>query len=186
MSLSSSLGADDRIRLFCGLRFPGESLDRLARWQREALAGARDARLVAREQLHVTLAFLGSRPAREVEAIARELRAAAAAAPRPVLTALGYRETRSVGMLVFRDVEGRAVALAADVHERLERLGVYEREQRPWLPHVTVLRFRQRPGLTPLPPELGEVSPSDAALYHSLLRSGGAQHEVLDSVALGG
>ena len=35
-------------------------------------------------------------------------------------------------------------------------------------------------------PDLGEVSPSDAAAYHSVLRSGGAQYVVLESFALGG
>ena len=60
-----------------------------------------------------------------------------------------YRETRSVGMLVLEDVGGAATALAADLGERLERLGVYRRENRPWLPHITVLRFRERPRLAP-------------------------------------
>ena len=32
-----------------------------------------------------------------------------------------------------------------------------ERERRPWLPHVTVLRFRERPRLDPPLPELGNV-----------------------------
>jgi len=70
--------------------------------------------------------------------------------------------------------------------ERLERLGVYRREQRPWLPHVTVLRFRERPRLQPPLPDLGEFVPSDAAAYHSVLRSSGAQYVVVESFALGG
>ena len=69
---------------------------------------------------------------------------------------------------------------------RLEGLGVYRTESRPWLAHVTVVRFRVQPRLTAPPPDLGEVSPSDAALYRSVLRSDGAQYEVLESVALGG
>ena len=52
--------------------------------------------------------------------------------------------------------EGARVAVA--LFERLERLGVYEREARPWLPHVTVLRFRSRPRLDPPVPDLGAVS----------------------------
>jgi 2'-5' RNA ligase len=89
-------------------------------------------------------------------------------------------------MLVLEDRDGHAAALADDVHGRLERLGVYRREARPWLPHLTVLRFRDRPRLRPELPDLGEVSPSEAAVYHSVLRPGGAQYEVLESVALGG
>ena len=150
-------------------------------WQQRELHG----RVVPAENLHVTLAFLGSRPARERAAIAAELRAAAAAAARPLLSVRGYRETRSAGMLTLDDDEGRAAALAADVGGRLEGLGVYRREQRPWLPHVTVVRFRARPRLRPPLPEL-EFSPSDAVVYLSRLRPTGAQYVVLDSFALGG
>jgi 2'-5' RNA ligase len=89
-------------------------------------------------------------------------------------------------MLVLSDLGGAATRLAEDLQDRLEGLGVYERDRRPWLPHLTVLRFRERPRLQPPLPELGEVSPSDAAAYHSVLRSGGAQYVVLESFALGG
>ena len=142
--------------------------------------------MVAPEHLHDTLAFLGGRPAGELAAIVAELRAAAESARRPLLRVRSYRETRSVGMLVFDDDGQHATALASDMHGRLERLGVYRPERRPWLPHVTVLRFRDRPRLRPELPDLGEVSLSEAAVYHSLLRPTGAQYEVLEAVALGG
>ena len=64
-------------------------------------------------------------------------------------TAAGYRETRSVGMVVLADEGGRATALADELAGRLEALGVYRPERRPWLAHVTVLRFRDRPRLRP-------------------------------------
>lgn len=119
--------------------------------------------------------------------IAAELRAVAAAVSLPIrLTPLRYRETASVGLLELADEQGRATAVATAVQERLSRLGVYSGEQRPWLPHVTVLRFRTRPRLQPAPPAIGSCMPSDAALYHSPLRSGGAQYDILDSFALGG
>ena len=68
----------------------------------------------------------------------------------------------------------------------LEELGVYRREFRSWLPHVTVARFRKPPRLRPPLPDLGTFSPSEAALYHSVLRPSGTQYDVLESVALGG
>jgi 2'-5' RNA ligase len=89
-------------------------------------------------------------------------------------------------MLSFDDEGGRAAALAERLHAGLEELGLYRRESRRWLPHVTVLRFRDRPGLRPGLPELGEVVPSDAAVYLSRLRPGGAQYEALETVVLGG
>jgi 2'-5' RNA ligase len=181
-----SVSSDASLRLFCALRLPDDVLDALLAWGVRALPEQGGVRRVVRANLHVTLAFLGRRPAGDVAAIARELREAAAAA-RPARFAVSrYRETRSVGMLVLDDDGGRAAALAGDLHERLERLGVYERERRPWLPHLTVVRFRERPRLAPPLPELGTFGPSDAALYHSVLRSTGAQYEVLETFALGG
>jgi 2'-5' RNA ligase len=138
------------------------------------------------EHLHLTLAFLGHRPVEELDAILRALREAAARAEPPLLSLRGYRETRSVGMLTFDDADGRAAALAVDLHERLAALGVYEPERRKWLPHVTVLRFRKRPRLQPVLPELEPFMPSDAAAFLSRLRPSGAQYEVLESMAVGG
>ncbi len=158
-------------------------VDALVAWQLGALSGGR---IVARDNLHVTLAFLGHRPAHELDGIVRVLREAAAQAAPIVLGPARYRETRSVGMLALGDEEGRAGALARDLHGRLERLGVYEPERREWLPHVTVLRFRERPRLRPEPPSVEPFAPSDAAAYLSRLSPRGAQYEVLESFALGG
>jgi 2'-5' RNA ligase len=188
VTATASVGGRERLRLFCALRLPDDVVDELARWQVEAFGRVEGVRVVGREQLHVTLAFLGNRPAGELEAIAIELRAAAHAAAPATLTLKGYRETRSVGMLVLEDEGGRATSLAVDLHERLERLGVYERERRDWLPHLTVIRFRHaaRPRMTITTlPELGSFSPSDAAVYMSTLRPSGAQYSVLESVGVG-
>jgi 2'-5' RNA ligase len=183
MKAPATVEGRDRLRLFCALKLPRQTVKRIAAWQAEALSSGR---VVVPDHLHITLAFLGARPAAELAAITAELRAAAHAAARPVLRLRGYRETRSVGMLVLQDEGRRATALAADLHGRLERLGVYRPERRQWLPHVTVLRFRARPHLRPALPDLGEVSLSEAAVYHSVLRPTGAQYEVLEAVALGG
>jgi 2'-5' RNA ligase len=174
---------DERLRLFLALRLPDGVLDDVERWQREEL---RSVRVVPRQHLHVTLAFLGRRPAGELEAIVGVLREAAAGAGEIRLTAARYRETRSAGMLVLEDEGGNAAQLAGDLHERLEGLGVYRREARPWLPHLTVARWRERPRLRPQPPPGRTFVPSDAAAYLSRLHPGGARYEVLESVALGG
>jgi 2'-5' RNA ligase len=183
------VAGDARIRLFCALELPSATVDELTAWQREQLSGSSaelGARLVPPGNLHVTLAFLGSRPLDEVPAIARALAEAAREARPADLQPLRYRETRSVGMILYADPSGAGRALAAAVGERLERLGAYRREARPWMPHVTVLRFRQRAGLTP---ELANVCSFRAvrtALYSSALRPGGAQYEALETAALGG
>jgi RNA 2',3'-cyclic 3'-phosphodiesterase len=177
------VGGDERLRLFCALLLPDDTVERLVAWQPRELRGGR---VVTAANLHITLAFLGNRPAAELPAIAGALRDVAAGATQPRLQLHGYRETRSAGMLTFEDERGRATALAARLHDALEALGVYRREARPWLPHVTVLRFRERPRLRPMLPDLGEVAPSEAAVFISRLRPGGAEYESVETVALGG
>jgi hypothetical protein len=49
-----------------------------------------------------------------------------------------------------------------------------------------VLRFEERPRLRPTLPDLGDVAPSDAAVFLSRLRRGGAEYESVETVALGG
>lgn len=176
------MGGDDRLRLFLALRLPGDALDEIEEWQRSELRGVR---ILPRDHLHVTLAFLGHRPVEELDPIVAALRGAAATAREIRLTAVRYRETRSVGMLVLDDADGHATALANDVQARLEDLAVYERDRRPWLPHLTVARWRQPPGLRPAPPPGRTFVPSDAAAYVSRLHAGGARYAVLRSARLG-
>ena len=180
MTSPGSVAGDERLRLFLGLQLPDDVVEAVVEWQRQALRG----RIVPPDNLHITLAFLGSRPAGELEAICGVLEEEAAAVPSPRLAGGHYRETRSVGMLVFSDASGNGALLAGRLHERLAELGVYQPERRAWLPHVTVLRFRGRPRLSPAPPELPIVAPSGAAAFLSRLHPSGAVYEVLESFPL--
>jgi 2'-5' RNA ligase len=175
---------DDRIRLFCALDVPDGARSELSAWAAGSLRGR--GRLVPPERLHVTLAFLGHRPAGDVPAILEELRVASAAARPAELQPLRYRETRSVGMIVLDDVGGVATALADDLHARLERLGVYRREGRRWLPHVTVLRRPEPGGDRPRVTNICSIHVVRSALYRSSLAAGGATYDALETAALGG
>jgi RNA 2',3'-cyclic 3'-phosphodiesterase len=186
VNLPASVEGSERLRLFCALCLPDETVGDVASWQDEAFGNVPDIRPSPRDHLHVTLAFLGHRPVEELEQIVGALRDASRSAEPAVLSLRGYRETRSVGMLTFDDEGGRAAALATDLHGRLAALGVYEPERRKWLPHVTVLRFRRRPRLRPALPALAPFVTSDAAAFLSRLRPDGARYEVLESVAVGG
>jgi 2'-5' RNA ligase len=181
VSSPATVGGDEQLRLFLALRLPERTIAALVRWGERHLTAGR--RLPA-DHLHVTLAFLGWRPASDLPAIVEALRAATEAATPFELAARGYRETRSVGMVVLDDPSGEAARLAGGIHARLARLGVYRPEARAWLPHVTVLRFRERPRLQPPPPRLAPFAPSDAAVYLSRLHPSGARYEVLQTAPL--
>ena len=183
MNLPASVEGRERLRLFCALRLPDAAIDVLSEWQAATLHGGR---VVPPEHLHLTLAFLGHRPAAELDQITAALRETAATAEPIRFLPERYRETRSVAMLVLNDLTGAASRLADALFVRLEEASVYQREARAWLPHVTVLRFRRPPRLKPPLPELGEFAPSDAAVFLSELRPSGARYVVVESFALGG
>jgi 2'-5' RNA ligase len=180
MSSPATVEGDDRIRLFLALELPDDVQSAVERWGRAELGGGR-----LPETYHVTLAFLGGRQRSTLEAILGVLRREAAATEPFLLEPARYRETRSVGMLVLADPSGRATSLAERVQQGLEALALYEREHRPWLPHVTVLRFRERPRLAPALPDIGAFAPSGAAAFLSRLHPSGARYEVLESCSLG-
>ena len=179
--------SDERLRLFCALLLPPSTLDGLSAWQSAQIetAGA-DLRVVPRENLHATLAFLGATPAARAEDVVDALRESCAGQEPPLFAVSRYRETKSVAMIELADARGRGEAIAERLFDALEARDLYHREARKWLPHVTVARFRARPRLAPSLPELGEVAPSDAAVMISRLRPGGAQYGVFESVSLGG
>jgi RNA 2',3'-cyclic 3'-phosphodiesterase len=170
---------DDRLRVFLALELPEDVEAALREWGERQLTGGRRV-----DSFHSTLAFLGSQPRSELSAIIDVLRASVAGTTPFTLAPARYRETRSVGMLVLEDGSGEAARLATRVQGGLEALGVYRRESRPWLPHVTVLRFRQRPRLRPPLPEVEAFAPSGAAAFLSHLHPRGARYEVIESCSL--
>jgi 2'-5' RNA ligase len=184
--VEGSVRGRERLRLFVALLLPDEAVSRLVEWQQRELGGGHGLRIVPADNLHVTVAFLGGRPAADLEGIAKVVRETARGAAPPVLEPVRYRESRSVGMIVLNDENDHATRLAERLFDGLERLRVYERERRDWLPHVTVVRFRERPRLAPPLPTLGRVMSSELAVMMSRLRPSGAQYEVLESVSLGG
>ncbi len=177
MTEAAKVEGDEKVRLFCGLRLPDEAMDAIAGWQ----AGLDRGRIVPRDNLHFTLAFLGWQPRSRLADVVEALRRRSAGVGPFTFEVSRYRETRSVGMLVFTQDEG-AQRLALGLQRDL--LGRVERET--WLPHVTVLRFRERPRLRPTLPELRPVVTSEAAAYLSVLRPSGAEYVVFESVRLGG
>ena len=181
MSAAATVEGDAALRLFLALELPYAVADELARWCERNLPRGRRA-----STFHVTLAFLGRTPRSALASIVGVMRDEALTTGAVELEPVRYRETRAVGMVVLSDRSGAATDLAARLQARLERLGVYAPERRPWLPHVTVLRFRTRPKLEPPLPELGAFAPSGVAAFLSRLHPTGARYEVLESCSLGG
>jgi 2'-5' RNA ligase len=184
--------SDERARLFVALEVPREVREALVGWRTGALDGAEGVRPVAREDLHVTLCFLGWRGWEDVDAIAdvcgvvRGRGAAELCLGEAV--ALPRRRPRVLAVSL-EDAEGALGAAQAALSAALQAGGYYEPEQRPFYGHVTVARAGRgaripRNALLAPPPPL-RFHASHIVLYCSHLRRGGASYEALARIALG-
>jgi RNA 2',3'-cyclic 3'-phosphodiesterase len=185
-----------RARLFVALELPAETLSRLEAWGREALADPA-LRPVATASLHLTLAFLGYRPEREIGRIAAIVESLAGAAPEIALGDPVARPERGRPRLYALPVESaEAVQLQAGLEGKLISARLYEPEKRPFWPHLTVARVRpesrgsKRPRLVESPPGplpqglLQSTSCRRMALYRSELKPRGAIYTPLAQVDL--
>ncbi len=167
----------------------------LATWGRELLElRPRELRAVQEQSLHVTLAFLGYRYLREVDAISEHVERAAVDPVEVAFDqALAPRPTRGPRLYAAAVSPADALArLRAQLVSGLERDGVYDEERRAYWPHVTLCRVKssvhrhrvieQLPGAAP---ELRApaLAPS-VTLYRSELRPEGAQYTALHSTSL--
>jgi 2'-5' RNA ligase len=168
-------------RLFVACDLPAAVAAALGRWQAAELAGHDELRLVP--TLHVTLCFLGN----VAEGRVAEVVAALGTLALPALpTALGEplflpeRGAKRVVALPLDDPSGALAATQRAVADALSRRQLYAPEQRSWLAHLTVARYR-RPG-HPFPLQNVTIEafglPS-VILYASLLERGGAVHTPL-------
>lgn len=181
MSSAASVDADATLRLFLALDLPVEERHALAAWARETVGHGRP---VPADDLHITLAFLGDRPATEVPVIVEALAEAVAAHAVAPLAVRRWRETRSVGMLVLDDPEGGASRLREALRGRLVELGIPPAGPEPWLPHLTLARHRARSGERIAAPAGRTLVPSDAAAYLSRLSPTGARYTALARLPL--
>jgi RNA 2',3'-cyclic 3'-phosphodiesterase len=172
------------LRLFVALELPTAVRDALQAF----CAAAADPdvwRPVAAEALHVTLAFLGSRPPGDVAAIERLLAAEAGGpAPRLALGAALLLPPRRARVLCaeLEDPDGTLAALQARVSAGLAEAGVYTPEKRPFRAHATVARLRPRarpPRSVVVAPEPLAFQADAVTLYASRLHPSGARYEAL-------
>ena len=185
-----------RARLFIALDLPDAARAGVEAW---GAAELRDQALrpVSPQSLHVTLAFLGYRPEKEILRLSEILASAAGSAVELELRDPVARPERGRPRLfALPAVSSQAVALQARLQERLVAERLYEAEKRPFWPHITVARVRaekrgaKRPGLVSRPPGslpaelLQPMLCVRAALYRSELKPQGALYTPLAQVEL--
>jgi 2'-5' RNA ligase len=181
------------MRLFVALDLPDVAKDALAAVAGGVTASVPGARWVPRDNLHLTLVFLGGvDDARVPELSAALITAAKTAAPFTARLgragAFPSRRRARVLWIGMEDDAGALTRLAEATAAALEPLG-FERERRAWTAHLTLARFRTPCDLSSSPPI--EVSPlsfevRELSLFRSRLGRPTPVYEPLARFPLGG
>jgi RNA 2',3'-cyclic 3'-phosphodiesterase len=183
-----------RARLFLALEPRDDDRAELAEWRDRLVAGRDDLRPSAAATLHLTLAFLGYRPEKEIPAIAEAAFGAARELEPAVLRPAGVVPAPRRGPRLFaldlEDEDGRAAAIQAASSDALAAARFYRPEKRPWWPHITLARVKRGRRAAPLDEPPGAAAPAElraptVTLYRSTLRPHGAIYEPLERVELG-
>ena len=187
-----------RARLFVALDLPEEVRAGIEAWGDRSLTDPA-LRRVAPESLHITLAFLGFRPEKEIEEVAAVVGESVGPAPWIELGDPVQRPPRGRARLfALPALSPGAETLQAGLQENLVSARLYEPEKRPFWPHITLARVRpegrgsRRPRLVEdvpgsLPPALSEPFLGvRMTLYRSVLQPQGARYTPLAQVELPG
>lgn len=187
-----------RARLFVALDLPEAVREGIVGWGREALADPA-LRPLPPESLHITLAFLGYLPEKEVGRLASILAALDPRAPRIELgDPVQIPERGRTRLFALPAASPETVELQAELQSRLVEERLYEPEKRPFWSHVTVARVRRekrgsnRPArVESLPEALPEALSRPfggvrLTLYRSQLKPQGALYTPMAQVELPG
>ncbi len=173
--------ARERQRVFLALRPPGPLRSALAAvGRRQARAGG--GRPVPAENIHLTLAFLGSLRPPQVEAVRRLAGGLEARAFHLRLERLGLWRRGGILWAGGAETPPALAALVAALRDGLGRLG-FQVDRRPFRVHLTLVRGARRAGRWDGPPLDWAVE--DFRLYASRLDGAGARYTELDRWPLG-
>jgi 2'-5' RNA ligase len=168
----------ERLRLFVACDLPQDVERAVVAWQHKRLDSHEEVRVAP--ALHLTLAFLGDVDAARVPDVERVLKGiswtrAECRLKEPLF--LPEHGQRRVVALELDDPSGELRRVQAEVSAGLAAEGLHEPEKRPWLPHVTVARFRH-PGhpFSLQNVNIGSFGVVRMVLYSSLLERAGAVH----------
>ncbi len=180
------------MRLFIALEIPVAVRENLAALLKSLQAISPETRWVRPESLHLTLKFIGEVCETKLAAVRSVLATVRSDGPLTLrFRGLGFFPDEKHPRVFWVGIEAspNLKTLWADIDKATERLGI-PREQRPFLPHLTLARFGS-PGLSEklrgaiqenAARELGSLRTSQFHLIESKLQPSGAEYTTLESL----
>jgi len=177
------------IRLFIGIPLQETERKVIAETSRMLGREIQDVRWVPRENLHVTLKFLGRCDISIVPEICNAIEGAKRLLP--IFTEIGgiggfpsLASAKVIWVGVERDV--RLLELFSEMEGRLKAIG-FEKEKRSFSPHITIGRSKKGVNILQsienlLPRRSLQFKIEEIALFESVLKRSGAEYTILHSV----
>ncbi|MBE0621918.1 MAG: RNA 2',3'-cyclic phosphodiesterase [Burkholderiales bacterium] len=166
--------AAEPLRLFFALWPPDDLQAKLAAWADKA---AGKGRAMRRENIHLTLAFLGATDPDLLPVLTKNTRAVRFAPIRLMLDRVGYWKHNRIIWCGTEDEPQALTALVADLRAGLDAAGI-RYDPKPFVSHVTLVRKSLGLGGAPRwVPLVWEVR--DFALVRSVAIEGGVSYQVL-------
>lgn len=181
------------MRLFVAVDLPATAKDELERVVERLRPSMPDAKWVPRDNIHLTLSFLGEVAEERIDGIVTAL-GDAVGSLRPFganLAGSGAFPSRRRARVLWAGLESdqdQLPALADAVAAALDPLG-FAREARAWTAHLTLARFRTPAdvsGLLPIAIEPNTVAVKDVTLFRSRLARPAPRYESVARVPLAG
>lgn len=179
------------MRLFVALEIPSTVRESFAEFLKSLRDISSRPRWVRPENLHVTLKFIGELPLEKLGAV-RDVLAAVRSEEAVTIDfrGLGFFPDEKHPRIFWAGIEAspNLKTLASDIDQATETVGI-PREQRPFSPHLTLVRF-QPPGLPDklrsaiqknLAREFGSLHTTQFHLIESKLKPTGAEYTTLES-----
>lgn len=179
------------MRLFVALEIPTPVRENLAALLKSLHALSAQPRWVRPENLHVTLKFIGKWAPEKLDALRSALGAVRVDQPVTLdFRGLGFFPNEKRPRVFWAGIEASAnlVTLASEIDRATEKLGI-PREQREFLPHLTLARF-EPPGLPEklrgtiqenAAREFGSLHTNRFNLIESKLKPSGAEYTTLQT-----
>ena len=193
------------MRLFIALDIDDSIRERIARFVDGVRAFAPDARWVRPESLHITLKFIGEKPADSMEAVTKALANIHSESIEITFSSFGFFPTAKAPRVFWIGISAgpQLKALASAVDNAMFQLGI-AREDHEFSPHLTLARGgksgapRRQKGdgqnskfkrlqaqLDTMPPlQFGTMRAHDFFLYESKLSPAGSKYTKLERFAL--
>lgn len=183
------------MRAFVAVRIDPKVIDKISRVIDQLKDHIQGLRWVRRENIHLTLKFLGEVEEFRIESIGRALHEAARPFSRFTINAKGLGVFPGVKrpQVLWVGVESEPLqSLASAIETGLERVG-FTHDNRSFKPHLSIARWRQFRGSSAgvgdeierwKDHDFGTSRVDELVLFQSVLRSEGAEHRPLQTIGL--